>query len=155
MAIKEQVLLISASVLYSRKGDDVLWFLIKENDKDGWEIAKTIVRNGESSVRGAIRSMGEQGGMRVKVLEEVGRHGGAAKVNGKVITQRIIYYLIVHKEGNEVLGFKETDWFEYSTALRKLTTKRDKEMLKAAKALLKEIRDKKKKKKKALTASLK
>lgn len=136
---------MSASVLYRKVGDGIEWFLIKENDDNGWEVPKTVARAGESSVRAAVRSMGEQGGMRIKVLEEVGRHGGAAKVGSRILSQRVIYYLMLHKEGNEVLGFAETGWFEPSAALRKVTSKKDKEMLKAARILLQQIRVKKRK----------
>ncbi len=145
----EQIHLVAASALYKKAGDDVEWFLINEGT-DGWQVPKSIARSGESSVRAAIRSMGEQGGMRVKVLEEVGRHGGAAKVGSRILTQRVIYYLMIHKDGNEVLGFAETGWFDHTSALRKVTNKRDREMLKDARALLMEIRAKKKKAKEAL-----
>ena len=70
----EQIRLVSAAAVYKKDGDDVLWFLIKEKEGGGWEIPKTVTKNGESSVRASIRALGEQGGMRVKVLEEVGRH---------------------------------------------------------------------------------
>lgn len=145
--------LVAASIVYKRKGEDISWFLVKENEETGWEIPKTIAKNGESSVRASIRSLSEQAGMRVKVQEEVGRHGGAAKHAGKIVTQRTIYYLITHKEGEQILGFVETGWFEYTAALRKLNSKLDREMLKEGKTMLLEILAKKKKKKKALSAS--
>src|SRR3989344_4205253 len=149
----EQIHLVSAALVYKKKGDGLLWFLIKENNETGWEIPKTVTKNGESSVRASIRALGEQGGMRVKVLEEVGRHGGAAKVGGKILTQRIIYYLIAHKEGEEVLGYVASEWMPHTLALRKVTTKLDREMLKDARALLMVIREKKRKIKEAERAA--
>jgi len=151
--MKEQVLLVAASTLYKKRGDEITWFLVKNKADGDWEIPKTIARTGESSVRASVRSMGEQGGMRIKVLEEVGRHGGAAKVNNKVMTQRVIYYLMVHKDGDEVLGFVESGWFDYSAALRKLSTKRDKDMLKSANILQVEVRERKRKKLAAVAAA--
>ena len=143
----EQIHLVSAALVFKQKGKNLMWFLVKENDEAGWEVPKTPSKNGESSVRASIRSLGENAGMRVKVLEEVGRHGGAAKVNGRIVTQRVIYYLIAHKEGEEILGFTETDWVEHSQALRKVTAKLDREMLKSARVLLNEIRAERKRKK--------
>ena len=153
----EQIHLVSAAAVYKKDKDKngVLWFLIKENEDGDWEVPKTIARTGESSVRASVRAMGEQGGMRIKVLEEIGRFGGAAKVGNKVMTQRIIFYLIAHKEGNEVLEYADSDWVEHSLALRRVGSKRDKEMLKAGRVLLNEIRAKKRKakdKEKALMA---
>lgn len=152
----EQVRLVSAAAVYkkvAKDSDDILWFLIKESDDKGWEVPKTPARTGESSVRASIRAMGEQGGMRVKVLEEVGRHGGAAKVGDKIVTQRTIYYLIAHKGGDEVLGYPTSEWVEHSAALRRLEIKLDREMLKDARVLLNEIRAKKRKKKEAEKAA--
>lgn len=145
----EQIHLVSAALLFKQNGDDLMWFLIKENDETGWEPPKTVAKNGESSVRASVRALGENAGMRIKVLEEVGRHGGAAKVNGKILTQRIIYYLIAHKEGEEILGYTEAEWVEHSAALRKVAAKLDREMLKSARVLLNEIRAKRKKEREA------
>ncbi|OGM32682.1 hypothetical protein A2803_01330 [Candidatus Woesebacteria bacterium RIFCSPHIGHO2_01_FULL_44_21] len=149
----EQIRLVSAAAVYKKDGDDVLWFLIKEKEGGGWEIPKTVARAGESSVRASVRALGEQGGMRIKVLEEVGRHGGAAKVGDKIVTQRTIYYLIAHKEGEEVLGYVASEWMPHTLALRKVTTKLDREMLKDARALLMVIREKKRKIKEAERAA--
>lgn len=143
----EQIHLVAASLLYKSKSGALSWFLVKDGKDSEWEVPKTVAKHGESSVRAAIRQLGEQAGMRVKVLEEVGRHGGAAKVNNRILTQRTIYYLIAHKDGEQILGFTETDWVEHSSALRKVTSKLDREMLKDARMLLMEIRAKKKKKK--------
>lgn len=145
----EKIHLVSAACVYKKADDDVVWFLVREKEAGGWEIPRTIARTGESSVRAAIRAMGEQGGMRVKVLEEVGRHGGAAKIGEKIVTQRTLYYLIAHKDGQEILGYVEAGWFEHPLALRKVSAKLDREMLKDARALLYEIREKKRKKKEA------
>jgi ADP-ribose pyrophosphatase YjhB (NUDIX family) len=147
--MKDGTLLTSIAVLFNKKSSELKWFLVREREDSDWEIPKSVARTGESSVRAVIRAMGEQAGMRVKVLEEIGRHGGAAKVNGKIVTQRTIYYLMSCKEGNEILEYVESGWFDHAAALRKLKSKRDKEMLKSAKVLLKEIREKRKKKKEA------
>jgi ADP-ribose pyrophosphatase YjhB (NUDIX family) len=151
----ERVYLVSAACVYKRglslrnKKDrgSILWFLVKEKDDGGWGVPKTVTRTGESSVRASIRTMSEQGGMRAKVLEEVGRHGGAAKVADKIVTQRTIYYLIAHKGGEETLEYVATEWVEHSLALRRVEAKLDREMLKSARVLLNEIRAKRRKQK--------
>ena len=143
--MKDNTLLVSASLVYRKKAKLMEWFLIKQTEDQGWELPKTIARTGESSVRAGIRAMAEQGGMRAKVLEEVGRSGGAAKVNGRAVTQRTIYYLMEYKDGGEVLGYSDYQWVEHSKALRTVGTKRDQQMIKDAKKLLKEIRANRKK----------
>ena len=127
------VVLISCAVLFKTvRGKDV-WFLVRQSEEGKFEIAKTVARKGESSVRASLRMIGEQGGITGKVLEEAGRAGGVTSVNNKVLPQRHIYYLmsLVDEEG-EAIGFEEFVWLEYSAAIRKLSSKRERAMLKQA-----------------------
>ena len=138
--MRENILLVSAAVLFKKLEDgSEEWFLVKEGEDAEWEIPKSIARTGESSVRASIRALQDQAGMSVKVLEEVGRSGGAAKVNGKAVTQRTVYYLIQFKNGGEVLGYDEHEWLDSRKALARLSSKRDSTMLKDAKKLLKQV----------------
>jgi len=140
----------AAAIVYKLTKDKILWFLVKESDDNGWEIPRTNARRGESSVRAVIRMMAEQGGMEAKVLEEAGRAGGAVKVKERLMTQRTYYYLMVAKDGGEILGFNETGWFDYSQATRKLASKREQLMLKEANKILKDLQKKAKKEVKIL-----
>jgi len=145
MASKDKLLLVGVAVVFNRDNrGKPRWFVIRQTADGEWELPKMAVRRGESSVRSVIRAMGEQGGMKVKVLEEVGRSGGAVTVNGKVVSQRYLYYLMLEKGGGEVLGFEQYDWLDYPKAVRKLVTKRDKQMLMTARDMVKEMEKKKK-----------
>lgn len=141
---RNKQILISASVVFANRDGKMLWFVVKHEDS-GWEIPKTAVRRGESSVRASIRAMGEQGGMRAKVLEEVGRSGGSTSVGGRIVPQKTIYYLMQQRGESEVLGFVEYDWQDYSKAVKKLESKKDQNMLEKARAMAKEILKKQKK----------
>lgn len=115
-------------------------FLVVKTKEDGdWEVPKVTVRRGESSVRAVIRLTGEQGGITARVLEEAGRFTGNTIVNGNSISQKYYYYLMLQKGGSsDLIGFLEFKWMEYSVALKKLASKKEKEMLKGAKDVLKE-----------------
>lgn len=128
----KRVLISCACVVKTGSGKPK-WFLIKQNEETGWEIPKIVVRKTESSVRAALRMMGEQGGMKTKVIEEAGRAGGITTVNGKTLPQRHLYYFMIHKaDSGEPMGFKEFAWLEYAKAVRKLPSKRERQMIKAA-----------------------
>ncbi len=115
------------------------WFVVRQKEEDAWELAKVTVRKGESSVRSVIRLTGEQAGMTVRVLEEAGRASSSTIINGKSIPQKTYYYLMVQKSGGlDPIGFFDFQWLEYSQAVKKVTLKKDKEMFKAAKDVLKE-----------------
>lgn len=146
--MKAKLILVGIGVVYKKTNGKTRWFIVKQGrDTENWELPKSTARRGESSVRAIIRLLAEQGGMRAKVLEEVGRTGGAALIGGNSVPQKNLYYLIINKEGNEVLGFEDYEWIEYGKAVKKLATKRDQNMLRAGNKLLKELDRAKKKQK--------
>ena len=67
--MKEQTILVSVPVIARKDGAKIRWFIVKQSDENGWELPKVVVRKVESSVRAAIRSVSEQGGMRSQVYE--------------------------------------------------------------------------------------
>ena len=145
--MKQKLILVGGAIVYKKVNNKPVWFIVKQKEDSDWEIPKTNARRGESSVRAVIRMMGEQAAMNVKVIEEVGRSGGATIVGGNTIPQRTIYYLMFCKDAKEVLAFTDTLWLDYAKAVKKLKNKKDIAMLKTARDLLREI-DKKKKPKK-------
>lgn len=137
--------LIGGVVLFKDGKGKKLFLLTK--DADGkWELPKTVVRRGESSVRAAIRYTTEQGNMNARVIEEAGRATGTATINNKVVTQRYYYYLMFQKSGGEITGMGDVSWVDYPNAVRKLTLKRESEALKNGNVQLKEWEKTKRKK---------
>jgi hypothetical protein len=135
--INNQVL-VTGAVVFNDSRRKRYWFITKSSEEDGWELPKAVVRNTESSVRAGIRMMSEKGGMGVRVLEEAGRAGGTTTVNGRVVPQRHLYYLMKQKRvSGEAIGFPESKWVEYADAVRKLSSKREKTMLRQANKELK------------------
>lgn len=148
------LVLISGAIVYRATKGKKRWFLAKQSGEDGdWEIPKIVVRKAESSARGAMRLMLEQMDMDTQVLEEAGRAGGSATINGKVVPQRHLYYIMLFKEREEeeegegekgkkeereereereeiVIGFDDYGWFEYAQAVRMLRSKRERLMIK-------------------------
>jgi 8-oxo-dGTP pyrophosphatase MutT (NUDIX family) len=148
--MNKDLVLISGAIVYRAIKGKKRWFLAKQSGEDGdWEIPKIIVRKAESSARGAMRLMLEQMGIDTQVLEEAGRAGGSATINGKVVPQRHLYYIMLFKEREEeeeegekgkkeereereeiVIGFDDYGWFEYAQAVRMLRSKRERLMIK-------------------------
>ena len=136
---KNQQIVIGGAVIFRENRGKRQFLLVKQKDNESWEIAKVTVRKGESSVRAVIRLASEQGGMAVRVLEEAGRATGSTIINAKSIPQKFYYYLMLQKGGSsELIGFDEFKWVEFSDAIKKVDLKREKEMLKDARGVLKE-----------------
>ncbi len=133
------MVIVASAVIFDNKGTKPRWFISKTEEDGDWEFPKIVSRKTESSVRATIRMMGEKGGMSTKVIEEVGRAGGVTSVNGKTLPQRHIYYLHrLKSKSSEPVGFVDSGWFEYNSALKKLSSKREQGMLKEAKKEFKE-----------------
>lgn len=140
--MKDNTVLVGCACIYKqpkKKSDDTFWFVVKQNDDSEWELPKTMVRRGESSVRSVIRLTQEQGSMRTKVLEEVGRSSSVTRVNGKAVTQKQIFYLMHCKDVGEIMGFSEYEWVDHKKAMKMIKNKKDLAMLKDAKVLLKQV----------------
>jgi 8-oxo-dGTP pyrophosphatase MutT (NUDIX family) len=136
---KNQQIIIGGAVVFRENRGKIKFLLVKQRDQKDWEIPKVTVRKGESSVRSVIRLTGEQGGMSARVLEEAGRATGTTIINAKSIPQKYYYYLMLQKGGSsDLIGFDEIKWLEYSDAAKKLAVKREKDMLRGGRDVLKE-----------------
>ncbi|MCJ7805254.1 NUDIX domain-containing protein [Patescibacteria group bacterium] len=139
MAAKSNEILIGGTVLFKDSRGKRYFLVVKQGEDSEWELPKITVRRGESSVRAVIRMTGEMAGMNARVLEEAGRFSGVVTINGKVLTQRSLYYLMVQKAGgSELIGFEKSEWMDYGKAAKKLGPKREKDILKQGKEVLKE-----------------
>jgi ADP-ribose pyrophosphatase YjhB (NUDIX family) len=135
--IKNNILYVSGAIIFRDYRGKRSYLLIKLGENK-WEIPKVNVRKGESSVRAALRMTGESAGINARVLEEAGRTTGIVIINGKSVSQRYYYYILMQRSASEAIGFKDFEWLEYEKATKKLTLKREKEMLKQAKEVLKQ-----------------
>lgn len=139
-----EILVGGASIFKEEKGK-VNFLLFKNTDGD-WEIPRTTVRRGESSVRAVIRYTTEQGNMNTRVLDEVGRISNSGSVNGRSVNYKYIYYLMFFKAGAEIVGMGEIAWYEYSKALKLLKLKKEQNILTESNNMAKEWLKKRKKK---------
>jgi len=128
-----QIMMSTAVVAKRRANGKIVWLLVKQTEDEDWNFPRTTARKGESSVRAAIRMMGELGGMNARVIEEVGKQSGTTVINNRPTPKRLLYYVMIQKFGGEIIGFKDYKWFEVTEALKKLSNKKDKEALKKAK----------------------
>lgn len=133
MAKKDTTEIVSSPIVYKGVGKKRKWLLVKEEEGADWSFPTAVTRATESSVRTAIRTMGDKGGMTVKILAEAGRSGGVTKIGERVVPVRHLFYTaFVRSQKGEEIGFLETTWLPYLNAIRTLQSKRDRDMLKAA-----------------------
>lgn len=130
----KNLVLLSTAIIYRENKKKKEWLIVKQEKDSAWEFPTIAVRRAESSAKAAIRLAGEQLGMNARVIEEVGRAGGSTTINGKIVPQRQLYYLMrLRVQTGEILTYAENKWLDYALAVRKLPTKRDRQMIKDAK----------------------
>jgi hypothetical protein len=135
--MKNNQVTISGAIVFKDYAGKRKFLIVKQGEDGKWEIPKITVRKGESSVRASLRMTGEMAGINARVLEEAGRASGATVLNGRSIPVKYYYYVLVQKAAGEMLGFDAFEWLEYRSARVKLYLKREKDMLKNAKDVLK------------------
>lgn len=137
---------ISAGGAVFRKQDkELLWLLVqpKRNDSNKpihWRLAKGIIEEGESTEATARREVEEEAGIKVKVLDKIGKTTYFYTFKGQRIFKIIIFYLMQYQgeTGNGVDGIEieKSQWLPYQEAYQKLTFDSEKKILGKAKKIL-------------------
>jgi predicted amidohydrolase len=135
----DDTVLIGCAVIFKGEGKQRKWLITQKKEDSDWELPRQKARKkSESTAKAAGRLAGEQLGMSARVLEEAGRAGGVTTINGETKPQRTLYYLMVlRSQDGEVIGYYDHAWLPYASAVRKLSAKRDRKMIKAAREELK------------------
>lgn len=145
--------IITGAVAFREKKGTVEWFLVKSPNGQSWELPKSDVRSGESSVSAILRFLKEGLGVKTTVMEEAGRANSTVNSNGSQLEQKLFYYLMRQSKSVPEDGLPfgsmikvETEWFPYAAAKRKLSLIREQKMVAQANDILKEWRKTKGKK---------
>jgi hypothetical protein len=91
--------IIAGAVAYREHKGATEWFVVKSPDKDTWELPKSDVKSGESSVSAILRFMKDSLGMKATVLEEAGRASATVAHGGSSLEQKLVFYII--KQGGK------------------------------------------------------
>lgn len=134
--------IIAGALAYREKRGGIEWFLAKSSSNGGFEIPKSDVRRGESSVSAAIRYMKETAGLRALVQEEAGRISVTARVGGQPgLSAKVYVYLMKQGSGNGRSEFPQTlpgQWFKFPFAKKKLDLAREQKVLSQANGILRQ-----------------
>ena len=143
---------ITGAVTYRDKKGTPEWYIIKSRANNQWELPKSDVRGGESSVSAILRYMKETLGIKASVLEEAARAKLTVTQNGASAEQNLYFYIMKQgKSAPDELPIKlaieiEGEWVNYSTAKRKLSLVREQKALTQANDYLKQWQKAKNKK---------
>lgn len=120
------------------KGDQVLVAQnssIKDNKISFWGFPKGHLEEGESSASAALREVEEETGIKAKIIQKVGQSKYIFTQKGEKIFKVVTIFLMEYESGEpipQVEEINEVVWTDPQTALKTLTFKNDKNLLKKA-----------------------
>jgi len=136
----------SSGIIVFRKEKNKIFYLLlykKANPpyKEAWDFPKGNVEKGEDEIKAAKRETFEETG--IKSLKFIPDFREKIKIfyrkGDKLVLKEIIFYLAETKTKRVKISFEHNDyaWLPFQKALKKLTYKKSKEILKKANELLK------------------
>lgn len=136
--------LTAGAVAYRERNGLVEWFVFRSVSNGKWELPKTEVRRGESSVQASLRHVRDGIGLVVTVLDEASRLSISTTQNGQPLDQKILFYLMRQVKGSPNVAVNSGKWLSYALARKSLTLGREQKALQQASILVKQWKREKK-----------
>lgn len=135
---------ITGAVAYREKKGAPEWYIVKSRSTGNWELPKSDVRGGESSVSAILRYMKESLGIKATVLEEASRAKLTVTANGAPTEQNLYFYIM--RQGKSApdelpiaaLISVESQWVSFAIAKKRLELVREQKALTEANNYLKQ-----------------
>ncbi len=126
----------SAGAVIFRKDNKKLYYLLLHYEAGHWDLPKGHIEKGESEKEAVLREVKEETGIRdVNFLEEFRTTiKYFFRAGGKTIFKIVVFYLAETRTKEIKLSFEHIgySWLPYEEALREITFKNAKEVLKKA-----------------------
>ena len=138
--------LITGATAYRVEKAKTEWFVVKADKDSDWELPKSSVRRGESSVSALIRAMQEEIGIKGRVIEEAGRTSLSKIADGEAVNEKLLFYVVkISGAEDEKSRYSLVRWAQYGQAKKLLSLVREQKMLEQAQEVLKQCRKENKK----------
>lgn len=137
----------AGGAVFKQENEKLLWLIVQPKRSDSskpihWRLAKGIIEKGESTETTAKREVEEEAGIKVKILDKIGKTTYFYTFKRQRIFKIIIFYLMQYQgeTGNGIDGIEieKCEWLPYKKAHQKLTFDSEKKALEKAKKILEE-----------------
>lgn len=124
----------AGGVVYRYEDGELKILLIATKASTVWSFPKGLIERGEDAVQTALREIKDETGIEGRVVDELGETSYWFVMDGEKYYKTVKYYLVEYLQGqpNPCWEIDDVKWFLAEEALKKLTYKADKEILKKA-----------------------
>jgi 8-oxo-dGTP diphosphatase len=124
----------AGGVVYKFENDDLKILLISTKEGKIWALPKGLIEKGESPHETALREIKEETGISGKIVDEIGETSYWFVMDGKKYFKTVKYFLVKYSGGQIMPQWEinSAEWFSPEEAMKKITYKTDKEILKKA-----------------------
>ncbi|MCX6816598.1 MAG: NUDIX domain-containing protein [Candidatus Beckwithbacteria bacterium] len=130
----------AGGVVYKKDRNKILWLVAKHSGYHKWVLPKGLVEKGEKLEATAIREVGEETGIKTKVVAKIPEpEKYIYTMNGVKIFKMVFYFLMEYISGdikNHDFEMEEIEWLEFDEARKRLNFHGAKEALDKARKLL-------------------
>lgn len=133
----------AGGVVFKKEGNLFYVALIAVKNKTIWTLPKGLIDEGETVEESAIREVREETGLSGEIVKRIGEksYWFYLKEKNAKCRKKVTYFLIRYESGNIDNYCWEVDearWVEINDAIKMVSYKSDKDILKAAKKILEE-----------------
>lgn len=135
--------LLAGGIVFKKKGREICWLVVKSKEFEKWCFPKGYLNGGESTVAAAKREVKETAGVENQLLEKVGEEKYFFYQDKQRTSKKVVFYLMEYLADTEESFNGETDkivWLPLRKALTRLAFDKEKELLKEAVDLLKQLK---------------
>jgi len=124
----------AGGVVYKFENGDLKVLLISTKEGRAWALPKGLIEKGENPEKTALREIKEETGIEGEIVDELGETSYWFVLEGEKYFKTVKYFLVKYTGGeiNPQWEISSAEWFSPDEAIKKLTYKTDKEILKKA-----------------------
>lgn len=131
----------SGGVIFRKRDDKIEVALVAVKDGKVWCLPKGLIEKGEDEKETAVREVMEETGLRGRIVDKIGdiSYWYYIKDDGARCKKTVHFYLLEFLSGdteNHSWEVDRAEWFEIDEALRLLSYKGEREILKKAKEMV-------------------
>jgi len=132
----------AGGVVFKKEKDKTLWLIMQPEGTQRWQLPKGKIEGGERAEPTALREVKEEGGVKAKIVADLGKITYFFSEEGERIGKQVRFFLMEFNGGSPDYHDHEVEkveFLEYKEALKVLSFENERKILEKAKEKLGEV----------------